>query len=111
MTYLESYTLAKDPQLTQRLVGALVQQCTNVWVEVGTTPSHAQRLALVAYAGPRMSDFERFSQEIALLLCVLNPTISVETPDADLVTMLSGIWTPFALILEHKGLITVPEVA
>lgn len=107
MTYLETYTLARDPQLTQRLVGAVAQQCTNVWVENAATASHAERLALLSYAGPRMADFERFSQEIALLLAVLNPTISVSTADADLVTMLDGVWTAYALIMKAKGLITV----
>jgi len=107
MAYLDLYHLAHDPQLVQRLVPAVVQQCVTVWGEQTTTPSHAERMALVAYAGPRLTDFERFAGEIALLLCVLNPTISVSTPDAQLVTMLNGIWTAYALIMEHKGLIAV----
>ena len=107
MAYIDTYTLARDPQLTQRLVVAVAQQCTNVWTENPQTANHDVRLALVAYAGPRLGDFERFAQEVALLLCVLNPTISIETPDAQLVTMLEGIWTAYALIMQAKGLITV----
>lgn len=107
MSYQGIWTLARDPQLTQRLVGAVAQQCTNVWVENPATASHAERVALVAFAGPRASDFQRFAEEVALLLCVLNPTISVSTPDADLVTMLASIWTAYALIMQAKGLITV----
>lgn len=107
MSYQGIYTLARDPQLTQRLVGAVAQVCTNVYTENPATADHAVRVALVNYAGPRLADFERFAGEVALLLCVLNPSITVSTPDADLVTLLTGIWTAYALIMQAKGLITV----
>lgn len=107
MAYKDIYTLARDPQLWQRLVPSLAQVCTNVYVENPTTANHAERVALVNYVGPRLADFERFAQECALLLCVLNPTLGIETPDATLVTMLTGIWTAYALIMKAKGLIQV----
>jgi hypothetical protein len=62
-------------------------------------------LALVALAGPRASDFERFATEIALLLCVLRPATTAKTDDAALVTALDAIWTPYALIMQAKGLL------
>lgn len=111
MAYLDTYMLARDPQLTQRLVAAVAQQCTNVWVEAPTTPNHDVRVALVAYAGPRLVDFERFAEEVALLLCVLNPTLGIATPDAELVTALEAVWTAYALIMQAKGLISVAAVA
>jgi len=107
MSYLESYTLARDPQLWQRLVGAVAQVCADVYTENITTPEHDVRIALVNYAGPRLADFERFAQEVAMLLCILNPTISTATTDANLVTALKGIWTAYGLIMQAKGLISV----
>lgn len=107
MAYLDTYTLAHDPQLTQRLVPSVAQQCTNVWVENPVTANHAVRVALVAYAGPRLADFERFAQDVALLLCVLNPALGVQSTDAQLVTALESVWTAYALIMQAKGLITV----
>lgn len=110
MSYLESYILAQDPQLWQRMVGAVAQVCTNVYTENPATANHDLRVALVNYAGPRLTDFERFAKEVAMLLIVLNPTIGVDTPDESLVTMLEGIWTAYAAIMQAKGLITVAVV-
>ena len=107
MSYLESYILAQDPQLWQRVVGATAQVCTTVYTENPATADHALRVALVSYAGPRLADFERFAKEVAMLLIVLNPTISTSTPDESLVTMLLGIWAAYASIMQAKGLITV----
>ena len=110
MTYLQSYLLAQDPQLWQRLVGATVKVCVNFYTENPATAGHDLNVALVNYAGPRLADFERFAKEIALLLVILNPTISTTTADADLVTMLKGIWPAYAAIMQAKGLITVAVV-
>lgn len=105
MAYLDIYRLARDPQLTQRLIPAVAQQCITVWSEGAGVANHDVRLKLVAYAGPRAADFERFAGEIALLLCVLNPSLSVATADAALVQALESVWTAYALILQSKGLL------
>lgn len=105
MAYLDIYRLARDPQLVQRLIPAVAQQCVTVWGEGAGVANHDVRLKLVAYAGPRAADFERFASEIALLLCVLNPALSVATTDAALVQALESVWTPYALILQSKGLL------
>lgn len=107
MAYKDLYHLAHDPQLTQRLVPAVAQVCTNVFTEAVGTANHANRVALVNYAGPRLEDFSRFAQEIALLLLVLNPTLGVASTDADLVTALTGVWNAYANIMVAKGLVTV----
>lgn len=105
MAYLDIYRLARDPQLTQRLVPAVAAQCVAVWGEGAGVANHDTRIKLVAYAGPRAADFERFASEIALLLCVLNPTLSTASADAQLVQALEAVWTPYALILQSKGLL------
>lgn len=110
MTYLQGYLLAQDPQLWQRLVGAVVKVCVDFYMENPATGGHALNVALVNYAGPRLADFERFAKEIALLLVILNPTISTATADADLVTMLKGVWPAYAAIMQAKGLIAVAAV-
>lgn len=107
MAYKDLYTLAHDPQLTQRLVPAVAQVCTDVYTEAVGTANHANRVALVNYAGPRLADFQRFAEEIALLLLVLNPTLTVAATDAQLVTALGAVWNAYANIMVAKGLATV----
>ena len=105
MAYKDLYVLAQDPQLWQRLAPAVAQVCVTVYGEDGQTANHAVRVALVTYAGPRLDDFKRFAQEIALLLLVLNPALSAGTADAQLVTAIEQMWTAYALIMQSKGVI------
>lgn len=107
MAYLNTYNLAQDPQLWQRMVPAVAEVAVAVYNEAGTVPSHAVRLALVAYAGPRTSDFTNFAKELALLLCVLNPTLTTASTDPQIKTAIENVWTPYALVLQAKGQITV----
>lgn len=107
MPYLNTYHLANDPQLWQRMIPAVAEVAVAVYNEAGTTPQHATRLAMVAYAGPRTSDFLNFAKELALLLCVLNPTLTAASTDAQIKTAIENIWTAYALVLAAKGLITV----
>lgn len=107
MTYLEIYHMAQDPQLWQRMVPAVAQVCTNIYVEPVGTANHATRVALVNYAAPRQEDFTRFAKEIALLLCVLNPNLGTQSTDAELVTAITAMWNAFAAIMLAKGVISV----
>ena len=107
MSYLTIYHLSKDPQLLEKLSPAVAQVCTNVYTEPVGTANHALRVALVNYASPRRSDFTRFAEEIAMLLCVLNPALDVTSTDAELVTAVTAIWNAYAAILQAKGLIAV----
>lgn len=111
MAYADTYVLAKEEQIIQRLTVACAEVARDVFVEAGTVANHDVRLAMVSYAGPRGADFRRFAEEIALLLLFLNPTLAVSSTDAALKTAVAGLWTVYAQILTAKGLITLPAAA
>ena len=108
MSYQSVYELAKEEQLLQRLAVASAEVARDVFVEPAGTANHDVRALLVPYAGPRTADWRRFAQEIALLLLFLNPTLAVDSTDAELKAAVAGLWTVYAQILVQKGTLTLP---
>ena len=86
---------------------AVADVARDVFVADSGVADHAERVAMVPFAGPRTADWQRFSREIALLLLFLNPSVDVESTDAELKTAIAGLWTVYAQILVAKGLIEV----
>jgi len=108
MSYQSVYELAKEEQLLQRLAVASAEVARDVFVEGAGVPNHDVRVLMVPYAGPRTADWRRFAQEIALLLLFLNPTLAVDSTDAELLAAVAGLWTVYAQILISKGTLTLP---
>ena len=110
MSYQSVYELAKEEQLLQRLAVASAEVARDVFVEGAGVANHDVRVLLVPYAGPRTADWRRFAQEIALLVLFLNPTLTVDSLDPELLAAVAGLWTVYAQILVLKGTLTVPVV-
>ena len=107
MAYQDTYALAKEEQLLQRLSVASADVARDVFVEGAGVANHDVRVAMVPYAGPRTADWRRFAQEIALLLLFLNSTLDVDSTDTELKAAVAGLWTVYAQILIAKGLVEV----
>lgn len=107
MAYVDTYQLAGEEQLIQRLAVSAAKTAWYISSEDPNTPSHDLRMALVAYAGPRNVDYRSFAQECTVYLLAQNASIGLSSTDADLDTALAGIWNGYAAVLEAKGLIEV----
>ena len=108
MSYQSVYELAKEEQLLQRLAVASAEVARDVFVEGAGVANHDVRVAMVSYAGPSTSNWRRFAQEIALLLLFLNPTLTVDSLDSELLAAVAALWTVYAQILVEKGTLTLP---
>lgn len=108
MAYIDTYRLMRDEQLIERLTVAVADVARDVYGEATNTPSYEIRRSLIAYAGPQTSDFRRFAQEIALVLCVVNSSLTVASTDATIKTAIANLWTTYARILQRKGTISEP---
>lgn len=106
MSYQSVYELAQEEQLLQRLTVAVADVVDDVFVESAATPNHDVRLAMVSYAGPEFSAYKRFAREMILQL-LQTTGITNDSTDAEIKTAVAALWTPYALLLEAGGKITV----
>ena len=109
LTYGERFKLAIDAAFVQRLAGAVADAADGIFAENISTPNYDLRRAMVAYAGPTKSAYLNFAKELGLALLTLNSDFTAETPDADLLSAVQGIWIPYAKLLELRGVISIPE--
>jgi len=108
MSYKNDYLFAKDGALLQPLTACLADVVDDVYVEGDGVANHAERLALAVYAGPTMTAYKRFAKEMALQL-VVTMGIDANTNDAALKTAVMNIWTPYAHLMQERGVISVDE--
>jgi len=108
MAYKDTYVAMQEEQIIRAITIAAADVARDVFVEAGNTANHDVRLALVAYAGPRTNDFQSFAKEIALILLVLTPSLTAASADSAFKAAVANIWTPYAQLLQARGLITVP---
>ena len=105
MAYLDTWAFSSDEQTIRRIALATAKTCWYITAEAENAPDHALRLALVNYAGPRLSDYRAFAAEIAPYLVTQNPSLSAASTDGDFDTALAGVWNTYAAHLQAKGLI------
>lgn len=105
--YVTTYQYAVDEQSLQRLVIATAKIASDIFTENPATASHAERMALVNYAAPRLTDLRSFAQEVAPVLFTLNAALAPNSADQDFYNALSSVWTAYAKILVAKGVISV----
>jgi len=108
-SYTEIFTLALDPDFTKRLAVAVADVGDEVYGEGSGVPNHDLRMAMLAYAGPTLSAYRAFAQDLALALLTLNQDMNESVTDAQLKSAVEQIWTPYALLLEARGLIEVAQ--
>jgi hypothetical protein len=111
MAYRDTYKLMVDEQLIEKLTVACADVARDVYAEATNVPNYEIRRALIAYAGPGTSNFRNFAKELALVLLVVNATLTLASTDAVLKTAVAALWTTYARILERKGVISEPVVA
>lgn len=107
MSYLATYTLCLEEQTIRKLAMATAKTAWYISTEAENTPSHDLRMAMVNYAGPRLSDYMAFARELAAYLFTQNASLTAASADADYDTALAGIWNVYAAALVARGVLTV----
>ena len=107
MSYLSTYTLCQEEQALRKIAMAASKTAWYISAEAANADQHALRMAMVVYAGPRLSDYMAFARELAAYLFTQNPSLTAASADSAYDTAIAGIWNVYAAALVARGVLTV----
>ena len=107
MSYLSTYILCIEENAIRKIAVAAAQAAFYISAEDANVASHDLRMALVVYAGPKLSDYMAFARELSLFFFTQNPTLTADSSDVDYSNAIAGIWNVYASALVARGVLTV----
>ena len=105
MAYADLDTLATDEKFIQKLTFAISEKVKDVYL--GDNTLAGLDGATAAYVGPRTADFRNAAIELTALIITVNPSLNLDSTDAQIDTAVGQVWTAYGKLLEKRGLITV----
>jgi hypothetical protein len=98
LTYQDIGASVSDVNFQNRVIGALEAQAIVVNNEVGTTPNHTQRLALLGRVVTDPAGYaRRFTPLVASVAPVSGLTSTAAATDAQILTGVATVWDAFAV--------------
>lgn len=105
--YLTTYLLTQEEQVIRKIAMATAKTAWYISAEDVGAANHALRMALVNFAGPRLSDYMNFARELSVYLLTQNASLNAASADGDYDNALSGIWNVYAAALVARGILSV----
>ena len=108
MDYSTLHVLCNEEQALRKIAMAAAKTAWYISAELPETDQHALRMALVNYAGPRMTDYMAFARELSVYLFTQNAGLTVASTDLEYDNALADVWNSYAAALVARGALAIP---